>query len=125
MTLAPGGRIRPYEVISMLGAGVCDVLGSRAMPLQVLQRPDWHGTPHELGDLFVLHKNRREAHAVIVTHQLDWRTTRSGSNAGLSDAGGRALNRAKAEGGDAGEGLAIARSIQGRSRRPLYEPIEG
>jgi hypothetical protein len=42
------------------------------MPLQVLQRPDWHGTPREMGDLFVLHKNRREARAVIVTHQLGW-----------------------------------------------------
>jgi hypothetical protein len=42
------------------------------MALQVLQRPDWHGTSRELGDLFVLHKNRREARAVIVTHQLGW-----------------------------------------------------
>jgi hypothetical protein len=42
------------------------------MPLQVLQRPDWHGTPHELGELFILHKNRREAKAVIFTHQFGW-----------------------------------------------------
>ena len=42
------------------------------MPLQVLQRPDWHGTPRELGDLFVLHKNRREARAPLVTHELGW-----------------------------------------------------
>jgi hypothetical protein len=42
------------------------------MPHQVLQRHGWHGTPLELGELFVLHKNRREARAVIVTHQLGW-----------------------------------------------------
>jgi hypothetical protein len=42
------------------------------MPLQALQRPDWHGTPKELGELFILHKNRRKAKAVIFTHQLGW-----------------------------------------------------
>ena len=42
------------------------------MPLQVLQRPNWHGTPRELGDLFRLHKNRREARAGLFTHQLGW-----------------------------------------------------
>lgn len=42
------------------------------MPLQVLQRPDWHGTPHEVGELFVLHKNRRTAKAIVLSHQLGW-----------------------------------------------------
>ena len=42
------------------------------MPLQVLQRPHWHGTPIELGDLFRLQKNRRKARAALFTHQLDW-----------------------------------------------------
>jgi hypothetical protein len=42
------------------------------MPLQVLQRSYWHGTPIALGELFVLHKNRREAKAVLFTHQLGW-----------------------------------------------------
>jgi hypothetical protein len=42
------------------------------MPLKVLQRPDWHGTPIELAALFILHKNRRESRAVIFTHQLGW-----------------------------------------------------
>ena len=42
------------------------------MPLQVLQRPHWHGTPIELGDLFRLQKNRREARAALFTHQLGW-----------------------------------------------------
>jgi hypothetical protein len=45
---------------------------SAPVPLQVLQRPDWHGTPRELGDLFVLHKDRREARAQLLTHQLGW-----------------------------------------------------
>ena len=47
-------------------------LNALDMPLQVLQRADWHGTPHEMGELFVLHKNRREAKAVLLTHQLGW-----------------------------------------------------
>jgi hypothetical protein len=42
------------------------------MPLQVLQRPDWHGIPIQLGDLFRLTKNRREAQAALFTHQLGW-----------------------------------------------------
>jgi len=42
------------------------------MPIQALQRPDWHGTPRELGELFTLHKNRRPVKAVIFTHQLRW-----------------------------------------------------
>lgn len=42
------------------------------MPLQVLQRPYWTGAPHEMGELFVLHKNRREAKAVLLTHQVGW-----------------------------------------------------
>ena len=42
------------------------------MPVQVLQRANWHGTPIALGELFILHKNRREAKAIIFTHQLGW-----------------------------------------------------
>ena len=42
------------------------------MSLNVLQSPDWHGTPRELGDLFILLKDRREARAFLVTHQLGW-----------------------------------------------------
>jgi hypothetical protein len=42
------------------------------VPLQVLQRPYWTGTPRETGELFILHKNRREARALLVTHQLGW-----------------------------------------------------
>ena len=29
--------------------------------VDVLQRPDWYGTPVELGELFILKKNRRTA----------------------------------------------------------------
>jgi hypothetical protein len=42
------------------------------MPLQVLQRPNWHGTPIQLGDVFRITKNRREARAALFTHQLGW-----------------------------------------------------
>ena len=42
------------------------------MPFQVLQRPDWHGIPIELFDLFRLPKDRREARATLFTHQLAW-----------------------------------------------------
>ena len=34
--------------------------------------PDWHGTPRELGELSIVRKNRRQARAVIMTHQLGW-----------------------------------------------------
>lgn len=46
--------------------------GLKMMPLQAGQRPRWHGTPLQLGELFVLHKNRRAARAVLFTHQLGW-----------------------------------------------------
>jgi hypothetical protein len=42
------------------------------MSLQVLQRPYWNGTPREMGELFILRKNRREAKALLLTHQLGW-----------------------------------------------------
>jgi hypothetical protein len=42
------------------------------MPREVLQRPCWHGRPVALGELFVLRKIRREAKAVLFTHQLGW-----------------------------------------------------
>ena len=32
----------------------------------------WNGTPREIGDLFRLHKNRREARAVIFSHMFGW-----------------------------------------------------
>ena len=41
------------------------------MPLRILQRPHWHGTPIELGGCSA-QKNRREARAVLLTHQLGW-----------------------------------------------------
>ena len=42
------------------------------MPPHVLQRADWHGTAKELGELFVLQKDRRLARAALFTHQLGW-----------------------------------------------------
>ena len=40
--------------------------------LNVLQRPDWHGTPIQLGALFIVKKNRREASALLFSHQFGW-----------------------------------------------------
>jgi hypothetical protein len=40
--------------------------------LQVLQRPHWYGSPVDLGELFILKKNGREATCKLRTHQLGW-----------------------------------------------------
>ena len=40
------------------------------MPLNVLHRPHWHGTSRDMGELFILRKNRRGAKAVLFTHPL-------------------------------------------------------
>lgn len=42
---------------------------------QVLQRPYWSGTPVDLGDVFVLHKDGREATCRLRTHLLGWELT--------------------------------------------------
>jgi hypothetical protein len=42
------------------------------MSSHVLQRPHWHGTQVALGEQFILHKNLREAKAVLFTHLLGW-----------------------------------------------------
>ena len=42
------------------------------MPLEVLQRFTWNGTPREIGDLFRVTKDRRNARAVIFSHQFGW-----------------------------------------------------
>jgi hypothetical protein len=36
----------------------------------VLQRYDWHGFPLELGDVFVLTKNKRKARCLLLSHQF-------------------------------------------------------
>ena len=41
-------------------------------PIRPSNVPRWHGTPIEVGDLFRLHKTRREARAALFTHQLGW-----------------------------------------------------
>jgi hypothetical protein len=38
----------------------------------VLQRHDWHGFPIELGDLFILTKNKRRAMCLLLSHQFGW-----------------------------------------------------
>jgi hypothetical protein len=40
--------------------------------INVLQRPAWHGSPVDLGDVFVLKKRDREAKASLRTHQFGW-----------------------------------------------------
>jgi hypothetical protein len=40
--------------------------------VEVLQRPDWYGTPIALGELFILHKARRLAKCMLWTHQFGW-----------------------------------------------------
>ena len=40
--------------------------------IDVLQRPDWHGSPVELGELFVLTKNKRKARCALLSHQFGW-----------------------------------------------------
>jgi hypothetical protein len=39
----------------------------------VLQRPNWYGSPVELGDLFTLKKNRRAAVCKLRSHQFSWK----------------------------------------------------
>jgi len=39
---------------------------------QVLQRLDWHGSPIELGELFIKRKNGREATCKRRSHQFGW-----------------------------------------------------
>jgi hypothetical protein len=36
------------------------------------QRYDWHGSPVELGELFILKKNRRQAVCKLRSHQFGW-----------------------------------------------------
>ena len=38
--------------------------------MQVLRRPDWHGSPVDLGELFILKKNGREATCTLRSHQF-------------------------------------------------------
>ena len=40
--------------------------------MQFLQRSNWHGSPVDLGDVFILKKNRRKATCKLRTHQFGW-----------------------------------------------------
>jgi hypothetical protein len=40
--------------------------------VDVLQRLNWYGSPVELGELFILKKNRREATCKLRSHQFGW-----------------------------------------------------
>ena len=40
--------------------------------VDVLQRPNWYGSPVELGELFILKKDRRETTGKLRSHQFGW-----------------------------------------------------
>lgn len=40
--------------------------------MQVLQRPNWYGSPVDLGELFIVKKNGREATCKLRSHQFGW-----------------------------------------------------
>ena len=40
--------------------------------MAVLQRPDWHGSPIDLGELFIVKKNGRQATCKLRSHQFGW-----------------------------------------------------
>ena len=40
--------------------------------MEVLQRFDWHGSPIDLGELFIVKKNGREAVCKLRSHQFGW-----------------------------------------------------
>jgi hypothetical protein len=40
--------------------------------MDVLQRPDWYGSPVHLGELFMVRKNNVEARCVVRSHRLGW-----------------------------------------------------
>jgi len=42
------------------------------MPPEILQRPDWYGSPVHLGELFMVRKNQVEARCVLRSHQFGW-----------------------------------------------------
>jgi hypothetical protein len=44
----------------------------RPMPIEVLRRDLWEGTPKHLGDLTALRKNSRTAACQIWTHAFGW-----------------------------------------------------
>jgi hypothetical protein len=40
--------------------------------VQIFQRPDWYGSPVDLGELSLRRKDRRQTKCLIRTHQLGW-----------------------------------------------------
>lgn len=40
--------------------------------MEILQRPDWHGSPIDLGELFIVKKNGRQATCKLRSHQFGW-----------------------------------------------------
>jgi hypothetical protein len=40
--------------------------------MEILQPPDWHGSPVHLGELFMVRKNGVEARCILRSHQSGW-----------------------------------------------------
>ena len=40
--------------------------------MDVLRRPEWHGSPVHLGEMFLVRKNHVEERCVVRSHQLGW-----------------------------------------------------
>jgi len=40
--------------------------------MDALERPDWHGSPVHLAELFLVRKNHVEARCVLRSHQVGW-----------------------------------------------------
>jgi hypothetical protein len=109
------GNVEPFRIAQEAAQGLLLACYDPApMALEVLQRPHWHGTPIELGDLFRLHKDRGEARAALFTHQLGWEVRLlvgsqfgSRADAGVPRSGGGAGDWGAVEGRSHGEGVAV------------------
>ena len=48
------------------------LLGGSLTRMDFLQRPNWYDSPVELGELFILKKNRHSASCKLRSHQFGW-----------------------------------------------------
>jgi hypothetical protein len=99
--------------------------------MHVLQRPDWHGSPVSLGELFIVKKNGRELRASCdrinsAGVAVACRTAARGrSDAGLPHPGRRADNRRTVESRDDREGLDLIPNGSRQSVAPCNARVQG
>lgn len=69
-----GRRDRLQALPAFADRALARLLRERAPAVidDVLQRPDWHGSPIDLGEFFVVTKNGRKACCLLRTHQFGW-----------------------------------------------------